>query len=169
MFIHLSLTNMLTNLHRAIYQYLGYVFVKIQKWLFASFILAILAKAPYMYLVEDKVFTEITGQIYRSLYWWVFLSSASSLIWLVIRNLFNIDLWIYYYFWVRKVVPMFGVYLYNESELSMIKLINESFQSEKGEPICPVFVKRAHLERRSFWPHWEFAIVVAFQPGKFRK
>lgn len=163
-----SLQRLISKLSEFAYKNLGKPFIGFQKWLFVAFILTTLGGIPVAYLVEHKTLLELLQQELRASIWWIILSLGSSIIWGLSIKLFDFDLWIYYYFWIPTVVPRFGKWLYDRDYLDSLLLVKESYSYEKrkGRP-CPVFIKRAHLERKSFWPHWEFSIIVMLKPGKF--
>lgn len=152
------------------YKHLGKPFLRFQKWLFGAFILTTLLGIPYAFLVEGKTFQELTQLVLTTLTWWLLLASGSSLAWFVTTKIFDIDLWIYYYFWLPVIISRYGKWIYrnNPEYLNSLMLVIESYKYEKrGKLPCPVFIKRAHLERKSFWPHWEFSIITILKAGKF--
>lgn len=153
-----------------IYKHLGKPFLRFQKWLFGAFIVTTFVGIPYAILVEKKVPQELFQLALMALMWWFILAAGTSIVWLLCIKLVDLDLWIFYYFWIPIIIPMFGKMIYknNIRYLDSLILILESYEYEKkGQRPCPVFIKRAHLERKSFWPHWEFSIITILKPGKF--
>ncbi|NWG06842.1 MAG: hypothetical protein HXY35_09180 [Chloroflexi bacterium] len=162
------LQQIVSKLLEAAYKNLGKSFLEFQKWLFRLFVVATILGMPYGALVEDKTLPELLQQALRATGWWLVLALGSSFLWWLFVKLFDVDLWIYYYLWIPIIVPRFGKVLYSREYLNKLLLVHESYKYEKkGKRPCPVFIQRAHLERKSFWPRWEFSIIVMLKPGKF--
>ena len=155
------------------YRYLGKDFFRFQKGLFFFYFGAILTDFLMKWIFGGREFPEfnillILNQFLYATLRWLILATIISFVWWVLVKFACLDLWIYYYFWIPRIVPLLGkLKRFPQDKLELLELIKDSYSYEKkgGRP-CPVFIKREHLNRKSFWPHWEFSLIVISQPGK---
>lgn len=149
----------------SIHTWFGDPYIRIQKWLFGFFITATVAALVYDLLVNQKAIVLSLLILYRATMIWLYLASAITILWFLGCQVLNLDLWIYYYVWVKHLFPFFRRFIRSSEYVYYLDLVRESFAySKKRDLDCPVLIRREHLMRRRFWPDWAFSIVVIDQP-----
>ena len=157
---------------------LGSWFLRIHYFLFDLLIISVFLSGVSQLISGQTQFSTFLGWMVILVKWWVVASLLFTIFWIFLRFA-NLDLWIYYFL----IVPIladehFGEWccriMYKkdanrvQSRLKDIwastKIHAEGYEKSDGRiPIrYPSFIKREHLERKNFWPHWVFSIVTLF-------
>ncbi len=141
---------------------LGNIFIFLQKSWFQLIVIATLANIILeLFTSPDPNIAELGLISLRALRVWFFGALLLLVIWPLGQRLIDIDLWIYYYVWIRWIFPVVGNWVYKGEERIYHQYIRESFAYErKGRWECPALIKREHLMRKRFWPDWNYAIVM---------
>ena len=109
---------------------------------------------------------------------WVWIGGGFTLIWIILR-ITNLDLWVYYFICIPILAETdFGKFYFRffygkraDRIIPRIKDVQaskrlhaEGYETSDGSIKIryPSFIKREHLERKNFWPHWVFSIVTIF-------
>jgi hypothetical protein len=92
---------------------------------------------------------------------WAVVALFTTLIFFLASTLFNLDLHIYYRFWLRKLKPLF--LSPTAREMDIIRSFDYFMTADgRWRYRRPCFVEREDLVRRGFWPGWVFSIVTLF-------
>jgi hypothetical protein len=153
-------------------QKLGAGFVPFQKRLFALFVgTGMFVNALGQLATHQSSFALLWSQTRTLLLLWLAAATLCSAIWVIFR-MTNLDLWAYYFVIVPLLAETRLGELFSARELARLRDIQASkVQQAEGYEMPdgrirrrrPSFIRREHLERKSFWPHWVFAIVTIFK------
>ncbi|MGE5072914.1 MAG: hypothetical protein ACM3MF_05755 [Anaerolineae bacterium] len=152
-------------------QKMGAEFVGFHKWLFAVLVGGGALLGAFRQLLTQQItFASFVGQLQGLFITWGEAAAISTVAWMIFRSA-DLDLWLYYF----VIVPILAETRLGEllpaRELARVKDIQasksihaEGYELPNGSIRLryPSFIRREHLERRSFWPHWVFAIVTIF-------
>ena len=164
---------MAKNIYRKFISWLntnfGSSFIHFHKFLFDVYITTNLVLIPFNLFIQEQSFL---SQIESFTYWLVFyliFAVVFTFVWYITKEFFDLDLYFYYYVYIPIIYPKIKRFISKKDlkESHFLDMVIESYKYEKkGKKKCPVFIKREHLERKRFWPHWEFSIVTIFSPEK---
>lgn len=91
--------------------------------------------------------------------WWFWILIASTVLWIILREVTGFDLYFYYFIWLKRIAPI----LYGDRLDQSIADINASYDPQTHKP---TLIRREHLTRRRFWPLWVFHIILLLGAGK---
>lgn len=140
---------------------LGYPYWTVQKAIFGLFVIGGVSQF-ILGLAGGSALNQEIQRLIGTFVWWLVVSVITTIIWIAGSRIASLDLYIYYRVWLKKIKPRIpGLQL----DLRTID-INTSYEPQEDRPL---FVRREHLMRKSFWPNWVFSIVTIFGPGKVKQ
>lgn len=138
-----------------------------QEFLFGIFVVGGLGQLVYNMCTGGSLKRELSN-IIKVTEWWMIAAGFTTLLWIIAREVLDLDLWLYYYVWINQLAPiLYG----NQPKYQRFLDIKGSFEPQRLEDNkeYPTFIRREHLMRKEYWPDWEFSIVTIFQPHKVRQ